>query len=161
MIVACNCVTSSGSISHVVDHIDHICQLAGNADHATIGSDLPGGFRHEQSPRDLDSITNLQATPNHLRRRGYSEIDVNQIMHGNWLRLRRKDMIWLMIGLANSSFPFNRRGRFAGDIKDNPVHFRHQIDNPVRHQLEKIVWQSGPICGHEIARGHGPQCHQV
>jgi membrane dipeptidase len=78
------------SIAHVVDHIDHICQLAGNADHAAIGSDLDGGFGREQSPRDLDTIADLQTIPDLLRGRGYSEIDVKKITHGNWLRLLSK-----------------------------------------------------------------------
>ena len=40
----------------VANHIDHICQLAGNSGHAAIGSDLDGGFGREQSPADLDTI---------------------------------------------------------------------------------------------------------
>ena len=40
----------------VADHIDHICQLAGNARHAAIGSDLDGGFGTEQTPTGLDRI---------------------------------------------------------------------------------------------------------
>ena len=78
------------SIANVVDHIDHICQLAGNANHAAIGSDLDGGFGREQSPRDLDTIADLQTIPDLLRGRGYSETDVEQVMHGNWLRLLHK-----------------------------------------------------------------------
>ncbi len=44
----------------VADHIDHICQLAGNARHAAIGSDLDGGFGTEQTPTGLDRISDLQ-----------------------------------------------------------------------------------------------------
>lgn len=76
-------------IEHVVDHIDHICQLAGNAKHAAIGSDLDGGFGREQSPSDLDTIADLQKLVAILTRRGYSMIDISLIMHGNWLRLLR------------------------------------------------------------------------
>ena len=36
----------------VADHIDHVCQLAGDAEHSAIGSDLDGGFSIEQTPRD-------------------------------------------------------------------------------------------------------------
>ena len=36
-----------------VDHIDHVCQLAGNARHIGIGSDLDGGYGREQTPSDL------------------------------------------------------------------------------------------------------------
>jgi membrane dipeptidase len=40
----------------VADHIDHVCQLAGNCRHAAIGSDLDGGFGTEQVPAGLDRI---------------------------------------------------------------------------------------------------------
>lgn len=76
-------------LSHMVDHIDHVCQLAGNARHAAIGTDLDGGFGLEQSPSDLESIADLQRLPDMLRSRGYSETDVQSIMHGNWLRFLR------------------------------------------------------------------------
>ena len=74
------------TIATVVDHIDHVCQLAGNADHAGIGTDLDGGFGLEQSPCDLDTIADLQQIPELLRQRGYSEADVEKIAHGNWVR---------------------------------------------------------------------------
>jgi membrane dipeptidase len=79
-------------IEHVVDHIDHICQLAGSAKHAAIGSDLDGGFGREQSPSDLDTIADLQKLVEILTGRGYSMEDVSLIMHGNWLRLLRN--VW-------------------------------------------------------------------
>lgn len=74
-------------IETVVDHIDHICQLAGDSRHAAIGSDLDGGFGREQSPCDLDTIADLQKLPAMLAARGYGESDIANIMHGNWLRL--------------------------------------------------------------------------
>lgn len=78
------------TIANVVDHIDHICQLAGNARHAAIGTDLDGGYGREQSPRDLDTIADLQKLPALLAGRGYSSVDIEAIMHGNWLRLLRQ-----------------------------------------------------------------------
>ena len=75
------------TLDHVADHIDHICQLAGNSRHAAIGSDLDGGFGREQSPADLDTIADLQHIPEILSGRGYSDADIASIMHGNWLRL--------------------------------------------------------------------------
>jgi membrane dipeptidase len=74
----------------MVDHIDHVCQLAGNTRHAAIGTDLDGGFGREQSPYDLDTIADLQRVPEMLRRRGYKEQDVEQIMYGNWVRFFRE-----------------------------------------------------------------------
>ncbi|HLW68741.1 MAG TPA: membrane dipeptidase [Gemmataceae bacterium] len=78
------------NLERVVDHIDHVCQLAGNAKHSAIGTDLDGGFGREQSPYDLDTIADLQKLPELLRKRGYKEIDIEGIMHGNWLRFFRE-----------------------------------------------------------------------
>jgi len=77
-------------LEHMVDHIDHVCQLAGNARHAAIGTDLDGGFGREQSPSDLDTIADLTRLPDLLKKRGYKEQDVEQIMHGNWVRFFRE-----------------------------------------------------------------------
>jgi membrane dipeptidase len=74
----------------MVDHIDHICQLAGNADHVGIGSDLDGAFGREQCPYDLESIADLSKVPALFSKRGYSAADVEKLMHGNWLRFLRK-----------------------------------------------------------------------
>jgi membrane dipeptidase len=78
------------TLAQVVDHIDHVCQLAGNSRHAALGSDLDGGFGREQSPRDLDTIADLQTIGGLLAERGYAEADVAAILHGNWLRLLRR-----------------------------------------------------------------------
>lgn len=77
-------------MSRLIDHMDHICQLAGNADHIAIGSDLDGGYGQEQSPYDLESIADLQRIPVLLRQRGYSEADIEKVTSGNWLRFLRK-----------------------------------------------------------------------
>ena len=78
------------TLNTVVDHIDYICQLAGNARHAAIGTDLDGGYGREQSPSDLDTIADLQKIPGLLEARGYSDDDIDAIMHGNWLRFLRE-----------------------------------------------------------------------
>lgn len=77
-------------MADVIDHIDHVCQLAGNSQHAAIGSDLDGGFGREQSPSDLDTIADLQKIPEILSERGYTEADIESILHGNWLRVLRR-----------------------------------------------------------------------
>lgn len=69
-----------------VDHIDHVCQLAGNARHAAVGSDLDGGYGYEQTPHDLNSIADLQKVPAMLAARGYSDADVADVMSGNVVR---------------------------------------------------------------------------
>jgi len=77
---------TSVSLTTIVDHIDHICQLAGNANHVGIGSDLDGGFGREQSPHDLDTIADLQKLIPLLEQRGYTHIDIENIMYKNWVR---------------------------------------------------------------------------
>jgi membrane dipeptidase len=73
-------------LTTVVDHMDRVCQIAGNARHAAVGSDLDGGFGTEQSPADLDTIADLQKFAGILSDRGYTADDVVAVMHGNWLR---------------------------------------------------------------------------
>lgn len=74
----------------VVDHVDHICQLAGNSLHAGLGSDLDGGFGREQAPADVDTIADLQRLPDLLTRRGYAAADVQNFTRGNFLRFLRR-----------------------------------------------------------------------
>ena len=74
----------------MVDHIDHICQIAGNALHVGMGTDLDGAFGREQCPYDLETIADLQKVPDLLRKRGYTDADIQNMMHGNWLRFLRK-----------------------------------------------------------------------
>ncbi|MDB5353823.1 MAG: Membrane dipeptidase [Phycisphaerales bacterium] len=76
-------------LSAVADHIDHVCQIAGSTRHSAIGSDLDGGFGIEQTPRDLNTIADLQRLAGILGSRGYSEADIDLIFHGNWLRFFR------------------------------------------------------------------------
>jgi len=73
----------------LIDHLDHICQLAGNSLHIGIGSDLDGAFGREQCPYDLETIADLQKFPALLRKRGYRESDIENVMHGNWLKFLR------------------------------------------------------------------------
>lgn len=77
-------------MENLVDHWDHICQLAGNSLHVAIGSDLDGNFGTEQSPWDLNTVADLQKYQNILSGRGYTDQDIGNIFNGNWLRLLRK-----------------------------------------------------------------------
>ncbi len=83
--------TMGVNLNRLIDHYDHICQIAGNANHIAIGSDLDGAFGTEQSPFDLDTIADLQKLPDLLKQRGYSEADIEKVLHGNWLRFLRKN----------------------------------------------------------------------
>ena len=76
----------------LIAHIDHVCQLAGNADHAAIGSDFDGGFGVQSIPPELDSIADLQVIAAKLMERGFSESDAEKILGGNWLKFLREHL---------------------------------------------------------------------
>jgi membrane dipeptidase len=78
------------NLNTLIDHYDHICQIAGNALHIGIGSDLDGAFGKEQSPYDIETIADLQKIATLLSQRGYSQTDIENVMGGNWLRFIRK-----------------------------------------------------------------------
>lgn len=80
------------SLEQVVDNIDHVCQLAANANHAGIGSDLDGAFGREQCPYDLKAIADLQKLSVLLEKRGYLASDIEKIMSGNFLNFLRKNL---------------------------------------------------------------------
>ncbi|MBV9986720.1 MAG: dipeptidase [Chitinophagaceae bacterium] len=82
--------TMQCSLAKMVDHLDHVCQLAGNTHHVGIGTDLDGAFGKEQCPHDLETIADLQQIPALLKQRGYTEADCERIMHGNFLNLLRR-----------------------------------------------------------------------
>jgi membrane dipeptidase len=69
----------------VADHIDHVCQLAGDARHVALGTDLDGGFGFEQTPRDVRVYGDLQQLARVLTERGYAAGAVDAVFHGNWL----------------------------------------------------------------------------
>ena len=78
------------SLEDLVNHTDHICQLAGNAKHCGIGSDLDGGFGKEQTPHDLETIADLYKIAEILESRGYSQDDIDGIMSKNFVDFFRR-----------------------------------------------------------------------
>jgi membrane dipeptidase len=74
----------------LVNHIDHLCQIAGNARHVGLGSDLDGGFGREQTPLDVDTIADLARLPAMLVTRGYSCENAQNFAHGNLIRFLQK-----------------------------------------------------------------------
>ena len=75
------------ALEQMVRHIDHICQLTGDALHVGIGSDIDGGFGRDETPVELDTVADIAKLADALLEDGYSEDDVMNIMGGNWRRL--------------------------------------------------------------------------
>lgn len=74
-------------LENLVDHFDHICQMAGNSLHCAFGTDLDGLFGTEQSPADLETIADIAKYEAILKNRGYKEADIENIFYKNWLRV--------------------------------------------------------------------------
>ena len=80
------------TLEDVADHMDYVCQLAGNSLHAALGSDLGGGVGWSGAPHGVDSAADYHKIAAVLEKRGHSEEDVSNIMHRNWQRFYQK---WL------------------------------------------------------------------
>jgi membrane dipeptidase len=78
------------TLQDVVAQIDYVCQMAGNARHAGIGTDFDGGFGLQSTPVGIDTIADLQKLAPLLAEKGYTEQDIGAIFGENWLaRLRQ------------------------------------------------------------------------
>lgn len=78
------------TLATVAEHIDHVCQIAGDSLHAAIGSDLDGGFGRESSPYDLDTIADVQKLADALAEQGFDDEHIANVMYKNWLRLLQR-----------------------------------------------------------------------
>jgi membrane dipeptidase len=80
----------AGSVHHVVDHIEHIIQVAG-VDHVGIGSDYDG---INTTPKQLEDVSCYPYITQELLNRGHSKEDILKILGGNVLRaLRRAEQV--------------------------------------------------------------------
>jgi len=68
----------------VVDHIDHVVKVTGDADHVGLGSDFDG---IGEVPDGLDNAGLLPNITKELARRGYKPADIRKILGGNFLRV--------------------------------------------------------------------------
>ncbi|MBP3662602.1 MAG: dipeptidase [Bacteroidales bacterium] len=71
------------SFKLIADHIDHVVALAG-IDHVGIGSDFDG---IEVTPEGMEDISMMPKLFEELRRRGYSEADLEKMASGNFFRI--------------------------------------------------------------------------
>jgi membrane dipeptidase len=75
------------SIQAVVNQIDYICQLAGDALHVGIGSDFDGGVGWQHVPHEIDTIADLHKLAPLLAEKGYRAEDIAAIFGENWQRV--------------------------------------------------------------------------
>lgn len=74
------------TIAEAIDHVEHICQIAGNRQSVGLGSDMDGGFSAEKLPEGINGPADLPKLADELGRRGWSDADVHAFAWGNWAR---------------------------------------------------------------------------
>ena len=72
------------SLDLIIEQLDYVCQLAGDARHVAFGTDFDGGFGLQSVPQDIDTIADLQKLSPMLKLKGYSESDIALIFGKNW-----------------------------------------------------------------------------
>jgi membrane dipeptidase len=68
----------------LVNHIDHICQLAGDSLHVGIGSDFDGGLGMQSTPSEINSVADLNKLVPLLTSRGYNDQEIDNVLFRNW-----------------------------------------------------------------------------
>ena len=76
--------TDKPSLVKYLDHIDYIVNLIGNTKHIGIGTDFDGV---DQTLPELSDCSQLSLITEGLTKRGYNEIDIKNILGGNFLRI--------------------------------------------------------------------------
>lgn len=78
------------TLAHVVAHIDHICQIVGDAKHVGLGTDFDGGFGVESVPAEIKNLSDLPLIGQALKEKGYNQQDVDGFMGQNWINMLRR-----------------------------------------------------------------------
>ncbi|MCC7351472.1 MAG: membrane dipeptidase [Phycisphaerales bacterium] len=80
------------TLRDVVSHINHYCNLFGDARHVGLGTDMDGGLGREQIPIEIRTSADLPRVADTLSAAGYGDADVHRIMGDNWLTFFGKNL---------------------------------------------------------------------
>ncbi len=75
------------SVKDVVDHIEHVIKVTGNANHVGLGSDFDGIGTPPLGLEHVGKIANITAE---LVKRDHKDSDIRKILGGNFLRVLRR-----------------------------------------------------------------------
>jgi len=80
------------TLADVIRHVRHICDLAGDARHVGLGTDMDGGLGREQIPVEIESSADLPKVADALLAAGFVREDVEGIMGRNWTRFFARNL---------------------------------------------------------------------
>lgn len=73
------------TLADVAAHVKHICNLAGNASHVALGTDMDGGLGRDEIPVEIETSADLPRLAQALATAGFDDADVAKVMGENWL----------------------------------------------------------------------------
>ena len=82
--------TRRATLADVARHVRYMCDLAGDAQHVGLGTDMDGGLGREQIPQEITTSADLPRVADALSAAGFGDEDVRGIMGGNWVRFFRE-----------------------------------------------------------------------
>jgi len=80
------------TLNEVVRHVRHFCELAGDARHVGLGTDMDGGLGREQIPFEIQTSADLPRVAGALAAAGFADADVRALIGQNWLRFFRANL---------------------------------------------------------------------
>jgi membrane dipeptidase len=75
------------TLQQALDHVEHICQVAGSRTCVGLGSDTDGGFAASRLIEGIDSPSDYDALAIGLSNRGWNAAEVAGFMEDNWRRV--------------------------------------------------------------------------
>lgn len=75
------------TLEEAADHVLRICELAGNASHVGLGSDMDGGFSAQRLPMGMSGPRHLKLLADTLTKRGMNAADLERFAWKNWAEL--------------------------------------------------------------------------
>ncbi len=75
------------TLEEAADHVLRICELAGNASHVGLGSDMDGGFSAQRLPLGMSGPKHLKLLADTLTKRGMTQADLESFAWKNWSEL--------------------------------------------------------------------------
>lgn len=70
----------------VIDHFEHLRDVAGTDEVVALGTDMDGGFGLSATPVGIDGSGDMDRLAERMLERGWDEAGVDRVFGGNWLR---------------------------------------------------------------------------
>lgn len=74
------------TLDDVVRHIRHVCEIAGDANHVGLGTDMDGGLGRQNIPIEIETSEDLPKLYEKLVEAGFDDVAARGIMGENWER---------------------------------------------------------------------------